>query len=69
MNITKDLNVIYSGSTEGYLNETLDLYLDDKLYDSLKISAGLKGKATTQILITGYGKGQTYQEEVPDLTD
>ena len=66
--ITKDLNVIYSGSTEGYLNETLDLYLDDKLYDSLKISAGLKGKATTQILITGYGKGQTYQEAVADST-
>ncbi len=67
--ITKDLNVIYSsGSTDGYLNESLDLYLDDKLYDSLRISAGLKGKETTQILITGYGRGQTYQEAVQDST-
>ncbi|MDK2849559.1 MAG: preprotein translocase subunit SecD [Candidatus Woesearchaeota archaeon] len=67
--ITKDLDVVYSaGSTEGYLNETLDLYLDGKLYDSLRISAGLKGRETTQILITGYGKGATYQEAVADST-
>lgn len=46
-------------STEGkkYLNETLDLYLDDKLVDSLWISADLKGKVTTAVSVSGSGTG------------
>ncbi len=59
-NITAGL----SENTEkpGYLNETLDLYLDDQLVDSLLISKDLKGRATTQIAISGPGIGATKQE-------
>jgi len=48
-------------TTEGedWLNESLDLYLDDRLVDSLRISAELKGKATTQVSISGPGFGNT----------
>jgi preprotein translocase subunit SecD len=45
-----------------YLNETLDLYLDDKLVDSLLISIDLKGKETTQVAISGSGFGSNRQE-------
>ena len=45
-----------------YLDEKLDLYLDDKLVDSLLISEGLKGRVTTQISISGSGTGQTQEE-------
>ncbi|MEM2784842.1 MAG: site-2 protease family protein [Candidatus Pacearchaeota archaeon] len=50
--------------TEGrrYLNETLDLYLDDKLVDKLFIDADLKGKETTEVAITGSGIGKTREE-------
>lgn len=50
--------------TEGrrYLNETLDLYLDDKLVDKLFIDAELKGKETTEVAITGTGIGKTREE-------
>ncbi|UZE93666.1 MAG: hypothetical protein IB618_02750 [Candidatus Pacearchaeota archaeon] len=44
---------------ERYLNETLDLYLDDNLVDTLLIDAGLKGQETTRIAITGSGVGET----------
>lgn len=57
-NITKNLSV--NTSAQGnYLSEKLDLYLDDKLTDSLLISEGLKGRVTTQIQISGSGVGQT----------
>jgi len=42
-----------------YLNETLDLYLDDSLVDSLLIDAGLKGEEATRIAISGSGIGET----------
>ena len=45
-----------------YLSEKLDLYLDDILVDSLLISEGLKGRATTQIQIQGSGSGTTESE-------
>ncbi|MEM2090015.1 MAG: site-2 protease family protein [Candidatus Pacearchaeota archaeon] len=50
--------------TEGrrYLNETLDLYLDDKLVDKLFIDADLRGKETTEVAITGSGIGKTREE-------
>jgi preprotein translocase subunit SecD len=41
-----------------YLEKTLDLYLDDKLVDSLFISGGLKGRAEPQIAISGSGFGE-----------
>ena len=50
-------------STEGdYLSQDLDLYLDDKLVDTLKIGSDLKGRAVTDIAISGPGVGATYQE-------
>jgi len=45
-----------------YLSEKLDLYVDDNLLDSLLISESLKGRATTQIAISGSGTGQTQEE-------
>ena len=58
--ITSKLSV--NASNPQYLNETLDLYLDDKLVDSLLISVDLKGQETTQIAISGPGYGKTRQE-------
>ncbi len=45
-----------------YLSEKLNLYLDDKLVDSLFISKELKGRVTTQISISGSGAGATREE-------
>lgn len=45
-----------------YLNETLDLYLDDKKVDSLLISVDLKGKETTQVAVSGSGFGSDRTE-------
>jgi len=42
-----------------YLSKKLDLFLDDKLVESLLIGEGLKGSATTQISISGPGRGKT----------
>jgi len=47
---------------KSYLNETLDLYLDDKLVDSLLISSDLKGKVTTSVAVSGSGTGKTKAE-------
>ncbi|MCS7134655.1 MAG: hypothetical protein NZ889_02245 [Candidatus Pacearchaeota archaeon] len=60
-NITSRLS---ENVTEGrrYLNETLDLYLDDKLVDELLIDADLKGKETTEVAVTGTGIGKTREE-------
>ena len=45
-----------------YLNESLDLYLDDMLVDSLRIGADLQGRAVTDIQISGSGFGATQPE-------
>jgi preprotein translocase subunit SecD len=54
-----DVNITEQGV---YLSKKLDLYLDDKLTDSLLISEGLKGKITTQISVQGSGVGNTLEE-------
>ena len=59
--ITDSLEVNLSAQGR-YLNETLDLYLDDVLVDSLLISEGLKGRVTSQISISGSGSGNTRDE-------
>jgi len=46
-------------TTGRYLSERLDLFLDDKLVDSLLIGEGLKGIVTTQISISGSSTGET----------
>ena len=59
--ITKNLSV-NTTSQGNYLSEKLDLFLDDKLVDSLLIGEGLKGRVTTQISISGSGSGATRDE-------
>lgn len=54
--------LIANASMPQYLNETLDLYLDDNLVDSLLISIDLKGKPTTEVAISGPGYGKTREE-------
>lgn len=66
--VTRDLSVDYS-SGEGYLNESLDLYLDNELRDTLRIAEGLKGRSTKQILIQGSGSGPTQKDAVRDALD
>jgi preprotein translocase subunit SecD len=62
---TKDLKII-TKNNEPYLNETLDLYLDDQPVDSLNIGADLKGRAVTDIQISGSGAGKLQQEAAND---
>jgi preprotein translocase subunit SecD len=47
---------------EKYLDKPLDLFLDDNLVDSLNIASDLKGRAVTDIAISGSGTGVTQQE-------
>jgi preprotein translocase subunit SecD len=56
--ITDQLEINQS-SEGGYLSKPLDLYLDNKLVDTLLISSDLKGRETTQIAISGPGYGVT----------
>jgi preprotein translocase subunit SecD len=44
------------------LSKPLGLYLDDILVNSLQISEGLKGRAETQISISGSGSGLTKED-------
>ncbi len=63
--LTDKLTVI---TEEGgnYLSDDIILYLDDKEVDRLKIGADLKGRATTNIQISGSGAGPTQAEGVTD---
>lgn len=60
--ITAGLSENASTANDKHLNETLDLFLDDKLVDVLYISSDLKGQETTQVSISGSGFGKTKQE-------
>jgi preprotein translocase subunit SecD len=53
---------------EGYLTESLDLYLDNELVDSLRIGESLKGRSETEISISGSGTGITQQDAMSDAT-
>jgi len=56
---TLEVNKTQQGN---YLSKKLELYLDDKLVDSLLISEGLKGTITTQIAVSGSGSGKDQAE-------
>ncbi len=58
---TKDLKIITERSGN-YLSEQLKLYLDDQLVDELNIADDLRGRAVTDIAITGSGFGSTRDE-------
>ncbi|MDO8556048.1 MAG: MMPL family transporter [Nanoarchaeota archaeon] len=62
-NVTEKLTV---NGTPGnaVLSKNLDMYLDGKLVNSLNIAADLKGRAITDIVITGPGTGATQEEAV-----
>lgn len=62
--ITDKLSINVTASGERILSRPLELYLDDKLVDTLQIDAGLKGKEATEILIRGPGNGMTQQEAI-----
>ena len=66
--ITKNLDINFSSSGEQYLSKSLDLYLDDILVDSLRISSSLKGQESTDISISGPGFGATRKDAVDDAT-
>lgn len=60
-------NLSVNSTPQGnYLSQNLDLYLDDKLVDSLRISENLKGRVTTQISIQGSGVGETRLDAIKD---
>jgi len=59
--LTNNLSV-NSTAQGNYLSKKLDLYLDEKLVDSLFISEDLQGRVTTQISISGSGSGPTQDE-------
>lgn len=63
--LTKDLELIVDGTDE-YLNESIDLFLDNSLVDSLNIGADLQGRAVTDIQISGSGVGPTHDQAVFD---
>ncbi len=62
-NLIKNRSVIYDPYTgKAYVNATLDLYLDNKFVEELRIGAGLKEKPVTEVSIEGSGVGNTYFE-------
>lgn len=66
--ITEKLSVISDGSG-AYLSEDLALLLDDVEVDRLKIGAELKGRASTNIQISGSGTGRTQTEALANTLD
>lgn len=58
--ITKDIPI--NKTNPGYLEKTIDFYLDDQLTDSLLISRELKGSDVSQHSIQGSGTGETRQQ-------
>ncbi len=66
-NVTSGLEVVSQGG-QRYLSESLDLYLDGELVDSLFISENLKGQATTGISISGPGYGSSEITALEDAT-
>lgn len=66
-NITNHIGI--NASNPEYLSKPLDLFVDDKLVDSLLISKDLKGSTTTQISISGSGKGDTQADAYSDAQE
>lgn len=69
--VTRDINVV-TVDEEGnllsrdnqYLEAQLKFFLDDVETNSLNVAADLKGRAVTDIQISGSGSGQTEQEAI-----
>jgi preprotein translocase subunit SecD len=67
--LTDKLTVLSESGSEGYLSDDLALYLDDKEVDRLRIGAELKGRASTEIQISGSGVGTTEQYAVTNALE
>jgi preprotein translocase subunit SecD len=63
--LTRNLTVVADGESQ-YLSQDLLLYLDDELVDTLRIGSDLRGKSTTDILISGPGIGPSQQDAMID---
>ncbi|MFC1741521.1 hypothetical protein ACFL3V_03220 [Nanoarchaeota archaeon] len=63
---TRNLDIVVEENNNEYLSEKLYLYLDDALVDELNIGSDLKGRASTDIMISGSGGGATRQDAVFD---
>jgi preprotein translocase subunit SecD len=64
--LTKNLEVVKEDEQGEYLSEQLVLFLDDSEVDRLNIGADLKGRAVTDIQISGSGSGASQQEAIFD---
>ncbi len=64
--LTRPLTVLTDEGGSRYLSEKLTLMLDDQEVDQLSIDESLRGRASTQISITGSGSGASYQDAVAD---
>jgi len=65
--ITEPLGI--NETNPGYLDKTMDFYVDEKLVTSLLISEGLRGRETTQIQISGSGSGSDRKFAIEDAQD
>ena len=65
---TRSLAILSDGGGR-YLSEPIVFYLDDVEVDSLSIDADLRGKASTNIQITGSGTGSTRNLAIQDALD
>jgi len=66
---TENLQIIPGDSSSSYLSERLLLYLDDRKVDELSIGSELKGKAVTDIQISGSGAGINQQDAFNNALD
>ena len=64
--LTANLDILTENGEE-YLSEKIYLYLDNEQVDELSIGADLKGRAVTDIAISGSGEG--YHYDLIDLDD
>jgi preprotein translocase subunit SecD len=59
---TRNLTIIPGESGDTYLSQSLELYLDGELVDSLRIASNLRGREISDISISGSGVGATARE-------
>tara|TARA_Y100000310_G_scaffold280862_1_gene300897 strand:- start:882 stop:2459 length:1578 start_codon:yes stop_codon:yes gene_type:complete len=64
--MTDKLSINSTSGDSQYLNESLDLYLDDSLVSSLQIGSSLKGVYTDTIQISGPGFGPNAEAALDD---
>lgn len=64
---TRDLEIT-TDLGSAYLSSPLELKLDGELVDSLNIAADLKGRAVTDIQISGSGLGATQEAALEDMS-